>query len=165
MFNPFYPLTNELLNAFVANGKIFFVRQNFERGRNILDNNIREYFLITHYESLTTAMDHYGAISYDRRRFLYHWDNEEHRRKLEIAASSPEGFKIFAAVLKPGWDRPADRILKNKIRRYIEQIGWNPKRDQGVLTNYELQFGELYIRIKYQGREAKVKFEEIENLS
>ena len=164
MFNPFYPFTPELLDAFAENGKRYFVRQSFERGRNLVDENIKEYFLVTHYESLTTAMDHYGAIAYDKRRFLYDWENIEHRKKLKVAASAPEGFKIFAAVLKPGWDRPVDKILKNKIRKYIELIGWYPKRDEGVLTNYELQFGELYIRIKYARREAKVKLKEIEDL-
>ena len=165
MFNPFYPFTHHLLDAFVASGRKYFVRQRFERGRNMLDENISEYFLITHYESLTTAMDHYGAIAYDPRRYLYHWENLEHRKRLETAAAGPEGYKIFAAVLKPGWDRPADRVIKNKIRRYVEFLGWHPGREEGVITNYELQFGELYIRIKHGGKEAKIKFEEIENLS
>lgn len=165
MFNPFYPLTPDLLHAFVTNGKKFFIRQSFERARNGMDENIKGYFLFSHYDNLTTALDHYGAISYDGSRFLYHWDNEFHRERLLLAASGLPEYKIFAAVLKPGWDRPADKMLKNKVRKYIETIGWHPKRDEGVLTNYELQFGELYIRLKFEGREAKVKFEEIENLS
>ncbi len=160
LFNPFYPFTADLLDAFVAAGKIFYVRQHFPRG----GQNSR-CFLFSHYDSLTTAMDHYGAISHDRYRFLYCWEKAEHRERLKAAAAEPAGFQIFASVLKPGWDRPVDGALKKKLRLYIEQLGWKPGRDEGVRTNYEMQFGELYIRIKYGGREAKVKFEEIENCS
>ena len=38
------------------------------------------------------------------------------------------------------------------------------KAGQVVDTAFEAQFGELYLRIKYRGRQAKVKFEEIEKL-
>jgi hypothetical protein len=34
-----------------------------------------------------------------------------------------------------------------------------------VTTNYEVQFGELFVRLNYKGRQVKVKFEEIEKLS
>jgi hypothetical protein len=47
---------------------------------------------------------------------------------------------------------------------YIKKLGWQPTRMDDVITNYELQFGELYIRIKCGSREAKVKFEEIEKV-
>jgi hypothetical protein len=164
MFNPFYPFTKQLLEGFLKYNKKYFVRQSFERGRNILDESIKEYFLVTHYGNLTTAMDHFGAISHDPRRFLYDWNNPEHREKLLVAASNPNGYKIFASVLKPEYEKGTAKQLKNKLRTYINKIGWYPKRDEGVSSNYELQFGELYIRLKYAGREAKVKFEEIENL-
>ncbi len=163
-FNPFYPFTPDLLDAFVAAGKIFFVRQQFARGCYDPVQQGR-CFLFSHYDSLTTAMDHFGAISYDRYRYLYCWENAEHRIRLKTAAAGPEGYLVFASVLKPGWDRPVDGVLKKKLRAYIEKLGWKPGRDEGVRTNYEMQFGELYIRIKYGGREAKVKFEEIENCS
>lgn len=165
-FNPFHLFTSDLLDAFVASGKKYFVRQTFDRGKTISDDPfLKSCLIITHYDSLTTAMDHLGAISYDTHRFLYNWEETAHRQRLRIAAAGPEGYKIFAAVLKPGWDRPVDGVLKKKLRQYIEKLGWKPGRDEGVRTNYEMQFGELYIRIKYGGREAKVKFEEIENCS
>jgi hypothetical protein len=110
-------------------------------------------------------MDHFGAISYDPRRFLYCWDDPVHRQKLKYAASGLQEYRIYSTVLKPDWDRPINSKVKDQLRLYIKQLGWNPRRDEGVLTNYELQFGELYIRIKYGGREAKVKFEEIEKIS
>src|SRR6478672_4087267 len=65
MFNPFYPFTTDLLEALVGSGKRFFVRQRFERARIPSDQGIRGYFLVSHYELLTTAQDHLGAIAYD----------------------------------------------------------------------------------------------------
>lgn len=165
MFNPFYPFTRQLLQAFVDKGKRYFVRQSFERGRSLADTGIKECFLITHYEALTTALDHYGAIAHDGRRFLYDWNREDHQQRLVTAASAPEGYRVFAAVLRPDYDKAVDRLFQKKLRLYIDRLGWQPKRDEGVTSNYELQFGELYIRLKYRGREAKIKFEEIENIS
>lgn len=166
MFNPFYPFTSQLLEAFVRRGKKYFVRQSFERAKGPSDENIKAWLLFTHYDSLTTALDHYGAISYDAKRFLYNWDKEEHRQKLMLAASGLSDYKIYASVLKIDWDKRVSKKQKDQLRFYIHNIlGWNPRRDEGVLTNYEMQFGELYLRIKYAGREAKVKFEEIEKIS
>jgi len=76
MFNPFYLFTTELLQAMVKGGKRYFVRQRFDRGRNIDETNTLSSFLISHYELLTTAQDHLGAIAYDPLRFLYDWTNK-----------------------------------------------------------------------------------------
>ena len=165
MFNPFYPFTDQLLTAFVKQGKKYFVRQTFNRGKLHTDENVKAYLLFSHYDHLNTAMDHFGAISYDPRRFLYSWDDPVHREKLKYAASGLVDYRIYSTVLKPDWERPVNSRVKDQLRLYIKKMGWNPRRDEGVLTNYEIQFGELYIRIKYAGREAKVKFEEIEKIS
>lgn len=164
MFNPFAPLTTELLHAFIKNGKHYFVRQSFPRGKNQLDKDVKGYFLFSHYDNLTTAQDHYGTISYDKYRFLYNWDDLSHRGKLEIAASGLRDYRNYAAVFKPGWDKHDATRIRDKLRMYIKKLGWNPHRDEGVLTNYEIQFGELFIRIKHSGKEAKVKFEEVEKM-
>ena len=162
--NPFYPFTKELLDAFVAKGHSYFVRQTFYRDSPLFSEKIKGSFLISHYDSRTTAMDHYGAISYDKGRHLYDWNNPRDRERLMVAASGPEGYRIFSTVFKTDWEKPVATRIKDKLRMYIKKLGWNPHRDEGVTTNYELQFGELYLRIKYAGREAKVKFEEIENI-
>lgn len=164
MFNPFQILTSELLEAFVSRGKTYFVRQQFPRGKQSFDTGVKGYFLFSHYDNLTTALDHFGAISYDRTRFLYKWEVAEHRQKLRLAASGLKEYRIYAAVFKTDWEKQNASRMRDKLRMYIKKLGWNPHRDEGVLTNYEIQFGELFIRIKHQGREVKVKFEEVEKM-
>jgi hypothetical protein len=165
MFNPFYPFTRQLLEAFVAQGKKYFVRQTFHRARDHFDEGVKAYFLFSHYDTLTTAQDHFGAIAHDPNRFLYDWQNLEHQDKLKIAASELPDYKVFASVFKPDWERQVTDRLKEKVRKYVSRLGWTPKPGEMVNTSYELQFGELYVRLKYRERQAKVKFEEIEKLS
>lgn len=164
MFNPFYPLTSDLLQAFVQKGKLFFVRQSMPRAKKLLDEGVKGYFLFTPYDNFTTAQDHFGAIGHDSQRFLYKWQEPLHREKLEVAASGLSDYRIYAAVCVPGWEKGITDLLREKIRRYVSRLGWTPKGSDTVETAYEIRFGELYLCLKYKKREAKVKFEEIETL-
>ena len=165
MFNPFHPLTIQLLEAFVGSGKRYFVRQRFDRARNINEQGIKGYFLISHYEMLTTAQDHLGAIAYDPMRFLYDWEDGTHRERLYMAAGMPADYKIYSPVFRPGWEAGITDRMKEKAKKYVAELGWTPKAGETVNTNYEVQFGELFVRLSYKGRQVKVKFEEIEKLS
>jgi hypothetical protein len=165
MFNPFHPFTIDLLEAYVGAGKRYFVRQRFNRAINTNDHGVKGYFLISPYELLTTAQDHLGAIAYDPLCFLYYWEDIAHQERLRLAASMPEGYKIFSPVFRPDWEKGITDRLKGKAKRYVADLGWTPKAGEMVNTNYEVQFGELFIRLTYKGRQVKVKFEEIEMLS
>ena len=165
MFNPFYPFTRELLDSFIVKGKRYFVRQTFPRGKNPLDNGVKGWFMLSHYDRMVTAQDHFGAIEYDPNRFLYTWDDYSHRIKLRVAASELEEFRVYSSVFKPDWEKQVHDRLQQQVRKYVAGLDWSPKQSEAVDTNFELQFGELYIRLKYGSREAKVKFEEIEKLS
>jgi hypothetical protein len=164
MFNPFCLLTTPLLNSFIRNGKTYFVRQTFNRTKDRFEGNIKASFLFSQYNSLATAQDHFGAIGYDPNRFLYNWDDHLHRERLKIAASQPEGYKIYANVFQKDWERMVTDRMRERVRFYVKGLGWKPERDENVGTNFEVQFGELFIRLKYGNREAKVKFEEIEKI-
>jgi hypothetical protein len=165
MFNPFYPLTQELLNSFVQQGKQYFVRQTFRRGFSVLDQGIKSAFLITHYNELNDAQTHYDALAKDPKRFFYDWNNAEHQEKLRIAASNPVDYKVYSNTLEKNWERHITDRIKKGIRLYVAGLGWRPSRAEGVSTDFYQTFGELYIKLKYKTREVKVKFEEIENLS
>jgi hypothetical protein len=164
MFNPFYPFTQQLLDAFIAKGKTFFVRQTFNRAKDHFDEGIKGCFLFSHYDNIVTAQDHYGAVGYDRNRFLYDWNVPAHREKLMIAASGLKEYKVYAAVFRQDWECGVTNRIREKTRTYVSRLGWQPRSGENVATNYELQFGELYLRMRYGTREAKVKFEEIENI-
>lgn len=164
MFNPFYPLTGELLEAFVARGKKYFVRQTFNRGRKPFDHEVKGSFLFSHYDNFTTAQDHFGAISHDPNRSFYDWSNPQHQQKLKVAAGGLKAYECYASVLRPDYEKGLNDKVKKKIRQYVSNsLGWPIKGGDTLDTNFELQFGELFIRFKHGARQARVKFEEIEN--
>jgi hypothetical protein len=164
MFNPFYPFNTALLDAFVKQGKTFFVRQTFERGIPPMDDSIKGAYLISHYDNLKDAQVHYDALSRNPNRFLYDWNSDEHQAKLKIAAGSPAGYKVYSSVFQKDWERHITDRMKKGIRLYVAGLGWQPSRAEGLSTDFYQTFGELYIKLKCKGREVKVKFEEIENL-
>lgn len=164
MFNPFYPFTKQLLDALVKRDQIYFVRQTYNRAKGAFDEGIKGYFLFSFYDSFTTAQDHFGAISHDLNRFLYDWSNPEHQQKLVIATSGLKEYKNYASVLRPDYEKGFTEKLQKKIRQYVSNsLGWHIKGSDTLDTNIELQFGELFMRFKNGSRQAKVKFEEIEN--
>ncbi len=100
MFNPLVPLTRPLLEAFVKAGKKYFVRQTYIRGKELLDENVKGYFIFTHYSEIGQAEHHLSAIGQDRSRFLYDWEKSEHQEKLLIAAGKPAGYKIYSSIVE-----------------------------------------------------------------
>lgn len=163
MFNPLAPWTERALKGFIEQGKRFFVRQNFPRGRNPFDEGIRGCFLICHYEVFSQAREHYDALRNDPARFLYDWENAEHRRRLLFAAAQPDGYRIFTNTFLPEWERHITERLKKKIRAYIQKRGWSPAREDGVLIDFYPHFGEVMISLRFREQKLSVKLEEIEH--
>ena len=165
MFNPFYPFTKDLRNAFIAQEKKYFVRQTFDRGKEPFCENVFGAYLISHYATLHEAKVHFDALKHDKKRFLYVWDNTEHQERLKAAATGIIGYKIYSSTFEKDWERHITDRMEKAIRLYVASFGWRPSRAEGLSTDFYQTFGELYIRLKYKTREVKVKFEEIENLS
>jgi hypothetical protein len=156
-FQPFHIFSKELLQAFIARDQRFFVRQSYQGGLPVMEPEVKGSFIISHYDTLTTALDHYGAISHDASRFLYHWDNPDHRDRLQKAAVGLKEYRIYSTVFRTDWEKGITDAYREKLRQYVQSLGWNIPRDEGLNTNYELQFGELYVRLKAGKREVKVK--------
>ena len=162
-FNPFYPFTKKLLTALEEEGNKYFVRQSFERGKNRLQPEIKSSFLITHYMGIEPAMEHYDSLSADHFSFLYDTDNSDHKKKLEIAASQPEGYSVFANVFQADWQKRISDQLMKKIRYYIGQkLKWKPERNDNLKLNLFMDKGILSVKIMLNGKEAIAKFDDIE---
>ncbi|HEY0058902.1 MAG TPA: hypothetical protein VGB56_07185 [Flavisolibacter sp.] len=160
MFNPFCLLSKELLDAFARSGKKYFVRQTFS-----LTPGSNRAFMFTHYPDVAFAQEHLGAIEHDPYRQLYRWDDEDHRRRLIIAASQPEGYDIWAALFRKDWERGITVEVEGLVRAYIKSIGWKPARADGVAPQYFLHYGSLYLMLKFGSKQVRVKFEDIQKLA
>ena len=69
MFNPAYPFTKDVLEATVKKGCVYFVRNTYDKVFDHFHENIKGYYLITHYNDLAKATAHYNSTSNDSRRF------------------------------------------------------------------------------------------------
>ena len=164
MYNPFALWTEEALNSFVEEGHRYFVRQTFNRGKDAFDENNKGCFLFCHYTDYTNAKEHFDALKNDVHRFLYDWEDEDHKKKLRMAASQPQGYKIYTNTFMPDWEKHITDRIKQKIRTYIQRKGWRPTREQGVQIAFFPHFGEVMIALKFLGREVHVPFDDIEKL-
>lgn len=165
-FNPYCTLTAQLLEGFVKARKRYFVRQTFKRGRDFFNNDIKEYFLVCHYEDAGEAMAHFNALPGDGNRFLYDWEIPEHRARLYMAATQPAGFKVYANVLEKNWLRHITHRLKYKFRRYIDNtLQWRPATSDIVECQFYSHFGETHALIKLRNQEVRLKLEDIETIS
>ncbi|MEI6948213.1 hypothetical protein V9K67_13535 [Paraflavisolibacter sp. H34] len=161
MHNPFVPFSERLLYALAESGKEYFVRQTLSLES---DCGLEGSFLFTHYSSQAEAQAHFGALDQDIYRKLYDWKNPEDREKLLIAARRPAGYRIYAALFHPQWQKSISQEFVRKLRTYIQsKLGWNPGKGETVHPAIYLEFGQLYTRLRYKTQEVSVKFEEIEN--
>jgi hypothetical protein len=162
MHNPFVLLSAKLLQSLIQAGHTHFVRQTYPRGRKDVHDPVGATFLISHYTDGYRAQTHYDALAHDPHRFLYHIANEEHLKKLNMAAVQPPGYTIYSPLMAQPWKPNAE--MAASIRSYIsEKMNWTPGRNEMVKADLFTRFGELFINLKYGNHEIKVPLEEIEN--
>jgi hypothetical protein len=175
--NPLTLFSPQLLSVHLQSGNRYFVRQTYERGltntqppTNTKPSNTpptntttpKAAFLISEYTELSRAKIHLAALETDSQAYLYDAEDEEHLRRLNIAASQPAGYAIYAPLLAMRQWKPTD-ALKAKIKSYIEtRLKWKPKGSDGLDAELFLQYGELFITLKFGRDHAKVRLIEIE---
>lgn len=165
MFNPLYPFTKQVLDETVKKGCIWFVRNTFNLAVDHFDQDIKGYFIITHFNDKAKAIAHYNSTAQDKNRFLYEWDNEEHKTKLLIASEQPAGYKIYSSYFLPDYKKRITNPIKDKINRYMyRHTDWKPGKGETVNVDFYLQFGSLYVTLSYAGQQLKVQFSDIENI-
>jgi hypothetical protein len=161
MHNPLQLYSPRLLNSLIRAGHKYFVRQTYKRGVNHFDAEPKGAFLISHYNDLSKAQQHYDALKDEEKRFLYDISNTEHLEKLKATAQQPTGYKIYTPLLLEEW-KPS-RDMAEKIRAYINhKLRWRPGREERVHTNLFLEFGELFITLKFRGYNEEVPLSDIE---
>ncbi|MEO8148541.1 MAG: hypothetical protein ABI723_12925 [Bacteroidia bacterium] len=163
MFNPLTLFLKELLDELIKRDKKYFVRQSYPRGMIVSDETIKGSYLITHYDDLLKATQHYNALTHDPNRYLYHWEKEEDRNKLEIAASQPAGYKVYAAVTMPDIKPRLEIAFKEPVKRFIDtKLNWKGKRTDTAHYNLFFLYGELHLHITLKNHAIKVALIEVE---
>lgn len=167
--NPLTIFSPQLLSVHLQSGNRYFVRQTYERGLHTTSSHQqanaappKAAFLISEYTELSRAKIHMAELETDTQAYLYDAEDAEHLRRLQVAASQPPGYAIYAPLLAMRQWKPTD-ALKAKIKSYIEtRLKWKPKGSDGLDAELFLQFGELFITLKFGRDHAKVRLIEIE---
>ena len=168
MYNPYSLLTPQLLNA-MTKQPMYFVRQYYERGKMIHDENNISPFLFTHYTHHDTDKErverHMRLLWMDKYRFLYDSTKQEHFEKLKQAALQPEGYRIFINLLPKKWK--ANEMLKMKINNYMlhKLPWWKYSPADKLNVTLKERYGQLYIALLWKGQQTEVHLDEIENFS
>ncbi|WP_346317368.1 hypothetical protein [Chitinophaga sp. YIM B06452] len=159
MHNPLSILRAMVLDGLIQAGHMYFVRQSYPRG---MFKNIKESLLITPYKSAGEANHHYNAIVSDPRRYIYSVYHPGDREKLYYAASQPEGYGIYIALLKDREWKPGHSFTA-AIRRYMRLHGGSrPDGRENLSAELSIRFGELFINLKRHQQELKIPLSEIE---
>lgn len=160
-FNPLAILTPQVLQGLAENGHRYFIRQQYPRGHNG-SPQLKGVFVISHYDSYFSAKEHLEALDADRYRRLYDWHREADRRRLFLAASQPPGFRVYANLFSEHWQRQLTALLKDRLRRYVNGLGWNVSGSEALEPRFFPYFGQIHVCLQHGGREVRVNFDEIE---
>ena len=164
MFNPFAPFDPRLLEKFKLKGVKAFVKQTYERGKSRLDENNVTAYLLIHFTSLAMAQQYFQSIQADTGRRLFRLDDPAEFQELHSLLNKPSNSRFFTALTIKDANEKAKKLLDKQIRAYITyKTDWHPPRSADISFNLELSFGELYVQLKYDNREIKMKLSELEN--
>lgn len=165
MHNPYSLLTTEILSAMIKQ-KMYFIRQQYDRGKDVFQVNTIP-LLLTHYghheTDLERAERHYRLLWRDRYRYLYDTTKAEDIDKLKIAALQPEGYRIYINLLPKKWKAPD--MLKTQIGTYVRNKlpWWNYSPANKLKVTLKERYGLLFIVLLWRGQQTEVLLEDIEN--
>lgn len=163
MINPFALYTPLLLETLYHEGKQFFIRQNYprgiEKGENILGS-----FVITAYTDLGNAEEHFATLNNDPYRFFYYWDTQDHRARLRKAAAQPEGYRVYAPMIKDYKWKVTTELGKKIMDHVKHKEGWWPKKSDNVNVALFVKFGEPCLRITGEHKELQIPLTAVDKI-
>ncbi len=163
MFNPFAAFEPRYLPEFRKKGVIAFVKQAYARGKNLLEENPRASFMLSHYNEMQLANQHIESLTHDPSAQLILLDKDDGYSALEKLLENKNALYYTRLLLKDA-NHKAKKMLDKKIHTYIDRkSGWNPRGYDEVGFNLDIIFGQIYVDFKYRGKEIKIKLEELEN--
>jgi len=150
MFNPLQPFEERFILMFRRKGVKAFVRQTYNRG---------DGYVLIHFEKMLAAQQYYDVVKTDPARELILLDKEGEERIKELLVSE----KIYTMLKSKDAEFKVKKLLEKRIRYFIDtKLGWDPGRNDDVQFSLDVQFGEVYAKLKFRAKEIKVKLADIE---
>jgi len=160
MFNPLHIFEVQFLQAFINKGVVAFVKQSYQRGRQALDPAAPKGYVLIHFEKLLAAQQYYDVLKDDPGREIFFTDRPGDMIRIkELISNTP----VFMMLKIKDAEIKARKVLDKKLKAFIEyKLNWHPSRQDEVLFSLDVQFGEVYAKLKFRSKEIKVKLAEIE---
>ncbi len=156
-----------MIPGFLTMNHPFLVAQSYPRGANRLAETPQQALLLCDYESEGTAKAHLGGIQQDKWAAIINLNHQPHREKLVEMARPDSAYLLFVAFVSDAKkvNLRNNLQLTEAVRLYIKgQTNWQPGRNDTIRPNLELVFGELFVRLAYQGQVIKERLAVIEKL-
>ncbi len=152
-----------MLEALLQTGRRWWIRQSYPRG---CEPGCKAGFLFKSYleDDKTTLLKHQAHIQQDQYHKIYDAQQPHDRQLLQIAASQPQGYKVYYAGKKgANWSPPA--LYENLIKSYIRQHHphWRPhgKKEQ-IQVGLVEEFGTLFLKLEFENETDQIPLNKIE---
>lgn len=166
MFNVFVPFHIKMIEGFRKMNRRFLVAQTNLHAIDHLSEGAKDPILLTDYDNIIAAKTHLNAIiGKDKYKYILDLENAAHRKKVEEMLSPDSKYKVYAAFIDD-LDKVKRRLnekYSSNIRNYISRkTTWRINRDETIYPNLELEFGELYVTMKYASQTERIKLSDLE---
>ena len=161
MFNPLHKFEIKYLDAFIKKGVIAFVKQSYQRGRKLSDPQAPITWVLIHFEKELAARQYFDVLKEDPARELLFIDQATDLKRIKEIIDSGNAFMMLK--IKDAEFR-ARKLLDKKLKAFIEyKLNWHPSRQDEVSFSLDVQFGEVYARLRFRSKEIKLKLADIED--
>lgn len=158
MFNPLHQFEPQFIEGFRKKGVKAFVKQTYNRGKG--PDPGTSSFVLVHFEHLLGAQQYFDVQKGDAGRELFKIDDAADLDKIKTLLNTA---KVFTMLKIKDAEIKARKMLDKRVRAFIEyKLNWHPGREDDVRFTLDVQFGEVYAKLKFRSKEIKVKLEEIE---
>lgn len=165
MFNPFVRFMPELIDAFLLRGPIYLVSQTFRAANDIFTED-KQVLMFCQYSDLGFAQIHLQVVRADGYAAIINLEKEKHLTKVREMLEPGSPYIIFSNMMEDQESLEAvlNKNFAAKLRRYIERhTTWRIGMNISMRPKIQLIFGELFVVVKFQSQQLRVKFADIEN--
>jgi hypothetical protein len=163
MFNPFAQFMPQYLPAFKEKGVKAFVRQTYERGKDLLKSDPQPSYILNHFSDANKAREHYNAIDTDPNRRIYFTEDKQDWEQLTVLLNNTSSQLCYTILVVKDVNEKARKCLETHIRSYIHsKTDWQPASYARISFSLEFVFGEIYVLLIYGPRKIRMKLDELE---
>ncbi len=166
MLHIFEPFKSIYLPELVKQKRFYLASQSYYRHLGPFPAaEAKPGLLISCYEDSNMAKTHVQALTNDKFAAVINLQKPVHKAKMQDLLDEHSKYTVFVAAVKNNAEIEGrvNRLYRAHMKRYIEaRTDWRIGADATLRPHLHLVFGELFITIKYGGKEIRVKLEEIE---